>query len=166
MSGNLSPSSQRPISMRSFDSVIQPYDCWLRTEYETENDEERPINPNTRTIIAIDYGTTYTGIAFVIDSGDGERISTSMIRCVGKYPGAWEKAHMIGERAVPTESCYPQSAKDMEDFRPEALQPSDSEGEPESECGRRCRSSSPAIDDGSVNTLKNTENTVTLTYSY
>jgi hypothetical protein len=86
MSGNLSPSSQRPISMRSLDSVVPLYDCWFRTEYETENDEERPINPNARAIIAI--GTTYTGIAFVIDGGDGERISTNMIRCVGKYPGA------------------------------------------------------------------------------
>jgi len=76
MSGNLSLSSQRPISMRSLDSVVPPYDCWFRTEYETGNDEERPINPNARAIIAIDYGTTCTGIAFVIDSGDGERIST------------------------------------------------------------------------------------------
>lgn len=108
--------------MRSLDSVVLPYDCWFCTEYETGNDEERPINPNARAIIAIDYGTTCTGIAFVIDSGDGERISTSMIRCVGKYPGAWEKAHMIGERAI---------------------QSSDSEGE----CGRRCQSSSPPIDD-------------------
>jgi len=86
MSGNLSPSSQRPISMRSLDSVVPPYDCWFYTEYETENDEERPIDPNARAIIAI--GATYTGIAFVIDSGNGGRISTSMIRCVGKYPGA------------------------------------------------------------------------------
>lgn len=72
--------------MRSLDSVVPPYDCWFYTEYETENDEERPIDPNARAIIAI--GATYTGIAFVIDSGNGGRISTSMIRCVGKYPGA------------------------------------------------------------------------------
>jgi hypothetical protein len=51
--------------MRSLDSVVPLYDCWFRTEYETENDEERPINPNARAIIAI--GTTYTGIAFVTD---------------------------------------------------------------------------------------------------
>ena len=81
MPGNSSPSSQRPISMRSFDSVVSPYDCWFRTEYEIENDEERPVNLNPRAIIAIDYGTTYTGIAFVIDGGDSERISASMRRC-------------------------------------------------------------------------------------
>jgi len=57
---------------------------------------------------------------------------------------------MIGERAIPTDSCYPQNAKVMERFRPEGLQSSDSEGE----CGRRCQSSSPPIDDGSVNPLK------------
>jgi hypothetical protein len=28
---------------------------------------------------------------------------------------------MIGERAIPTESCYPQNAKDMERFRPEGF---------------------------------------------
>ncbi|OCK87657.1 uncharacterized protein K441DRAFT_349310 [Cenococcum geophilum 1.58] len=43
-----------------------------------------------------------------------------------------------------------------------ALQSNDSEGE----YGRRCRSSSPPIDNSSVNTSKNTENTVMLTYSY
>ena len=61
-------------------------------EYETENDEERRINLNARAIIAIDYDTTYTGIAFVIDGGDGER------RCTSGTSVLWAGPHLRRHR--------------------------------------------------------------------